>query len=399
MIHFLYCLILSLCAGSVLAGTGLNETEALRLALSRPEFSDLLQARVSEAEADVLAVSLWANPTLETARDKTGVTREISWKLMQPLDFSGRRGLREEAARHRVRATESDNRARKNDRAVELRRAFHELLRQQAILRAVGNWTTRFTAIGEVVNKLARAGEVAGYDRRRLAREQRTAEAKLAETQADLERHRARLSALIGRDVGEGIEGRLIPDMPPTLLGLRERLAVRPDLNALSARVDAAQADHAATQHNLPEVSVGVGGKRVDDGTQRNNGNQIMLSFALPIFERQQAGNQRSVAQAMAARAELDLARQQTEGELAGLHRQLTQLIITAEHYRSDAVAPSLDLVRIAEAAYRAGESTILELLDAYKGVLEAETTALDLEWKAREVRIELDQLTGNHPQ
>ncbi|MBK9018482.1 MAG: hypothetical protein IPL72_00165 [Sulfuritalea sp.] len=86
-------------------------------------------------------------------------------------------------------------------------------------------------------------------------------------------------------------------------------------------------------------------------------------------------------------------------GELVGLHRQLTQLLAAAERYRSDAVAPSADLVRIAETAYRAGESTILELLDAYKGALDAETTALDLEWKAREVRIELDQMTGNHPQ
>ena len=41
----------------------------------------------------------------------------------------------------------------------------------------------------------------------------------------------------------------------------------------------------------------------------------------------------------------------------------------------------------------------VLELLDAYKGALEAETTALDLEWKARDARIELDQLTGSHPE
>ena len=137
----------------------------------------------------------------------------------------------------------------------------------------------------------------------------------------------------------------------------------------------------------------------MDDGVLRNNGNLLMLSFALPLFDRQQAGDRRSAAQAMAARAELGLARQQAEGELVGLHRQLTQLLAAAERYRSDAVAPSADLVRIAETAYRAGESTILELLDAYKGALDAETTALDLEWKAREARIELDQLTGNHPQ
>ncbi|MDP1653185.1 MAG: TolC family protein [Rhodocyclaceae bacterium] len=396
--RFSFALALALLASPAWSG-GLTEAEALRLGLSRPEFSDLLDARVGEAEADALVAGTWANPTLELARDKTGATRETSWQLMQALDLSGRRGLREDAARHRIRAVESDNLARRNERAVELRRAFHELLRRQELLRAVGDWAARFAAIGGVVDKLARAGEVAGYDRRRLEREQRSAEAKLAETRADLERSRARLAALIGRDIGDRIAGRLTPETPPAMPSLQARLAARPDLSALAARVDAAQADNAAAQRHLPELSVGVGGKRADDGVARANGNLVMLSFSLPLFDRQQAGDRRSAAQAQAARAELGLARQQAEGELAGLHRQLTQLIAAAERYRGAAVAPSAELVRIAETAYRAGESTILELLDAYKGALEAETTALDLEWKAREVRIELDQLTGNHPQ
>lgn len=403
--------------------TTLNETEALRLGLARPEFSDWLRGRAGEAEADALAASLQANPTLELARDKTGTRRETSWQLAQPVDLSGRRGRREEAARHRVRAVESDNLARRNERAADVRRSFHDLLRQQETLRAVGNWAARFASIGNVVDKLARAGEVAGYDRRRMAREQHTAEAKLAETRADLERSRARLNALIGREccnaeAGNSVVGRLSPDVPPPLPPLLARLGERPDLAALAARADAFQADNAVAQRNLPEVTIGIGSKRVDDGgggsgggsgggggggggggsTIRENGKLLTLSFALPLFDRQQAGDRRSAAQAMTARAELSLARQQAEGELAGLHRQVTQLIAAAERYRVDAVAPSADLVRIAETAYRAGESTILELLDAYKGALDAETTALALEWKAREAHIELDQLTG-HPQ
>jgi cobalt-zinc-cadmium efflux system outer membrane protein len=390
---------LGLHVSAVLASTDIDEAETLRLGLSRPEFSDLLQSRVGEAEADALTAGTLSNPTLSMGHDKTGATRETSWQLMQPLDFSGRRGLREEAARYRIRATELDNLTRRNARAVELRRAFYFMLRQQEMLRAVADWAAQFAAIGNIVDKLARAGEVAGYDRRRLVREQRSAEARVSGSRADLERDRARLAALIGRDVGDRVVGRLLPDAPATLPGLSAKLAVRPDLTAFAARADAAQSDHLATRRNLPEISVGIGGKRVDDGVLRNTGNLLMVSFALPLFDRQQAGEQRSAAQIKAARAELGLARQQAEGELTGLHRQLTQLIAAAERYRADAVAPSAELVRIAETAYRAGESTILELLDAYKGALEAETTALDLEWKAREVRIELDQLTGTHPQ
>ena len=64
--------------------------------------------------------------------------------------------------------------------------------------------------------------------------------------------------------------------------------------------------------------------------------------------------------------------------------------------YRTRAVGESAELLRIAEAAYQGGESTLLELLDAYRGALEAEMTALDLEWKARQARIDYDLLTGS---
>jgi cobalt-zinc-cadmium efflux system outer membrane protein len=377
---------------------GLTEGEALRLGLAHPEFSELQQARLGAAEADVLEAGVWPNPTLEFGRDKTGAALERSWQISQPLDLSGRRGLRTEAARQRLLATAAGNRAARNERTAELRRAFHELLRQQEATRAVAAWAERFSVIDHVVAKLAKGGEVSGYDRRRLAREQRSAEARLAESGAEQARGQARLAALIGRAI-DGIAGRLLPEAPPALPALQAQLAARPEFAALAARVEAAHGERAAAQRNLPELTLGIGGKRVEEGPLRENGNTLMLAFNLPLFDRQQAADRRGAAQAQAAQAELSLARQQAEGELLGLHRQATQLIAAAARYRAEAVAPSAELVRIAESAYRAGESTVLELLDAYKGALEAELTALDLEWKARAARIELDQLTGSHPQ
>lgn len=394
----LAALVLGACAANAIAGSALTEAEALRLGLSRPELSGLQRARVEEAEADRVSAATWANPTLELSRDNTGRTGEKSWQIVQPLDLSGRRGLREAAANHRVRATGADNLARQNELVAELRHAFHDVLRQQETQRAVGGWLRRFAVVGSVTEKLVRAGEVAGYDSRRLAREQRGTEAKLAEADAGLERARARLAALIGRDFGDGIEGQLLPDAPPPLPALQARLAARPDFAALAARAEASRTDAAAAQRKLPELTVGIGGKRVDDGALRENGNLATLSFALPLFDRQQASSRRSAAQAAAVSAELGLARQRAEGELLGLHRQTMQLIAAAARYRNEAVAPSTELVRIAETAYRAGETTVLDLLDAYRGALDAELAAIDLEWKARAASIELDQLTGNHP-
>jgi cobalt-zinc-cadmium efflux system outer membrane protein len=378
----------------------LTETEAVRIGLARPELADLTRARIAEADADMVAAGTWANPSLEFSRDKTGVSRESAWRIAQPLDVSGRRGLRQDAARLRLDATHADIRAGRAERTAEIRRSFHEVLRQQSAVRVMDAWRTRFTVIGNVVDKLARAGDASGYDRRRLAREQQAAEARTAEARAGLDRSRARLAALIGSaPTEEGVSGTLLPDLPTGMSALQARLAQRPDLAALAARADAADADNSAAQRNFPDLTVGVGGKRTDDGVLRESGTLFSVSMALPIFDRQLGAAQRSAAQAMAARAEHALARQKAEGDLIGLHGQLAQLIAAAERYRQEAVVPSADLVRIAETAYRAGESTVLELLDAYKGALEAETTALDLEGKARDVRIELDQLTGSHPE
>ena len=80
---------------------------------------------------------------------------------------------------------------------------------------------------------------------------------------------------------------------------------------------------------------------------------------------------------------------------LRGIWRQAVELRQTAESFRRESLAGSSDLTRIAETAYRAGEGGILELLDAYKAQLEAETTLLDLELRARLARIELDALSG----
>lgn len=381
----------------------LTEAEAVRLALTRPEFSELQQARLDEAEADVLEAETWANPTLELSQDRLDTTREQTWQIAQPLDLSGRRARRTEAAHHRLRATEADNAANQSERIAELRRTFHELLYQQKVVAAVTSWAGHFGEIHRVVDKLSRAGEVSGYDRRRLAREQQNANARLAEVRTEREHARARLSALLAQkhilSNDDEAGGELLPDAPPPLPDLQARLARRPGFTALEERAEAAQSEHLASQRKLPELTLGIGGKRSDDGLKRDKGNTVLLSFSLPLFDRQQAADRRSAAQARAARAELGIARQQAQGELNGLHARLTQLIATAKHYRSEAVAPSAELVRIAEAAYRAGESSVLELLDAYKGALDTELTALDLEAKARTASIELDHLTGQTTQ
>ena len=381
------------------AQSPLTEVEAVRLGLTRADLADLERGAVQAAEADALAAGLFPNPTLSYSRERFGGspdTVEHTWMLGQTFDVSGRRGLHREAASRRVAAVAAGNASRQLAMAAEIRRSFHEVLFRQETIRATATWVQRFERVEGMVGKLARAGEASGYDRRRLARERQTAEARLAAERAELERARARLSALTGMQEAPAVRGELLPPPPSPVDRALPRLDQRPDLQVLSRRADAFELDgRAAKRGGIPDVTVGIGPKRTDDGITRENGVALSLSVPLPVFDRQQAGQQRAAAEALQARAEYRLAKRRAEGELHGLYRQAEGLRATAADYRSRAVAASPELLRIAETAYQGGESSLLELLDAYRGALEAETTALELEHRARQARIEYDLLAN----
>ncbi|OJW85627.1 MAG: hypothetical protein BGO62_12030 [Thiobacillus sp. 65-1402] len=352
------------------------------------------------AEADVLAAGLFPNPTLSYSRESVDGsldTVEQTWMLEQAFDISGRRGLHREAASRRVAAVTAGNATRQLQMAAEIRRSFHEVLFRQETIRVTETWAQRFARVEGMVGKLARAGEASGYDRRRLARERQTAEARLAAERAELDRSLAHLVALTGAPEVPLLKGELLPSAPVPVETVLTSLDQRPDLQALSRRAEAADLEgRAAKRGGIPEVTVGVGPKYVDNGITQDNGVALSLSVPLPVFDRQQAGQQRAVAEALQARAEYRLAKSRAEGDLRGLNRQAEGLRATAIDYRSRAVAASPELLRIAETAYQGGESSLLELLDAYRNTLETETTALELEKRARDARIEYDLLTGS---
>jgi cobalt-zinc-cadmium efflux system outer membrane protein len=382
------------------AQTTLTEVEAVRLAFARSDLSDLEQGSVKAAEADVLAAGQLPNPVLSYNREHIGGspdTIEQSWMLSQNFDLSGRRGLRRDAADRRVEVAVAENAGRRSELAAEIRRGFHDALFRQKNIRATETWVQRFAKVEGMVEKLVRSGEASGYDRRRLARDRQAAEARLASERADLGRALARLAAFTSATGDLVVSGELLPPPPPPIEVALDRLAQRPDLLALSRRAEAADLDgQAAKLGAIPDVTVGIGPKWVDNGNSRDNGVALSLSVPLPVFDRQQAGQQRAAAEAMQARATYHLARTRAEGELRGLSGQAEALRAAATDYRTRAAAASPELLSIAETAYRGGESSLLELLDAYRGALETETAALELERRAREARIEYDLLTGS---
>lgn len=402
MRHLLPIVLLTLhCAAWAQTAT-LTETDAIRRGMARPELSDLDTAQVDIARSDVLAAGVLPNPTIGYTSDRgRGATlnNEETWLLSQSFDLSGRRGLRREAAEQRVEAAYSGNRLRHAQWTAEIRHRFHETLFQQEVVRATEAWSLRFKRVEGIIEKLAKAGEASGYDRRRLARERQNAELRLSSAKSDLDRAGQRLAALLGAPGNSPgtVVGDLLPGVPQAMADDIRDIERRPDLQVLSRRAEAADLEGKATGRGwIPDVTLGVGPKRRETSLSNETSTVVALSVPLPLFDRQQAGQQRAAAEAMNARGEFNLARARAEGELRGLFQQLERLISAAKGYRAGALADTPELLRIAESAYKGGESSLFELLDAYRGALDTEINALELDWKARQARIEYDLLTGS---
>jgi outer membrane protein, heavy metal efflux system len=385
------------------AAAPLDEDEAVRRALARPALHDELRARADLARADEIAARRWPNPQAswshEQVRAAGATEREDVAVLSQRFDLSGRRGLLGDAAARRAEAAEAEGALVRLDVEAEARRAFADALAQErrvGILRAA---VERLETVVGAVALRAASGDVAGYDRRRVEREQVTVLGRLDVEEGALARARSRLAALIGAVdplAPLALRGDLTATAPPPLATLAERLPSRPDLEALDLEARSGELEaRAAGRWLIPEVELGGGLKSVDAGSGRDSGFAAALTIPIPLFSRGQDERLRGDARARAARGRLSLAVDAARAAVAGLHADATRLAAAAARYRESGTADGAALLRSAEAAYRGGEVGVLELIDAYRAALDAELSLVELEWAARRARIDLDRTAG----
>lgn len=398
---FFVAMLTVLCAPP-LAALEITESEAVTAALARTDFKALEASRRLAVEAEVEQVGLLPNPEVSFGREgfttAGGRTIETSYELSQRLDLAGRRGLAEQAAAQRLSATDSEIRDDRHDAVAEVRRAFGEALYRARTVDRLEQGLARLTTTKGIIERLAAAGESSGYDRRRVARELQGVGVRLETAAAELARSRAVLSAYFEEaDPAEIVPiGSPLPAPPLPLATLRATLHERPDLVALLARADAAAGELAIAERAwIPDVTIGVGNRVFDQAGAENDRIMLSLSMPLPVFDRGKPAAKRAAALREGFRAEHALRLARLDAELDGLWQQATRLHAAALAFRTESLAGSRELTRIARIAYQAGEGGVLDLIDAFRTELDTELLSLELDYRARLARIELDQTAG----
>jgi cobalt-zinc-cadmium efflux system outer membrane protein len=383
---------------ALVTATSLTEVHGLQLGLNQQDFVRLLDSRVEAAQGNLIARQTWINPVFQLYREEVGDETETGVHLYQRLDFSGQRRLNRDAARMGLGAIVASNAVQRIQRGAAIRQHFYQVLFHQEQQRLFGQWTAKFSVMETAIEKREAAGDISGYDRRRISQEKVAILSWQRQSTAQLAATWQYLLGLIGSENSQefdAVEGQLIPvelrPLPVVLKSLVQHPALvqqqrQADTSRLTAR--------AVARSHLPEITIGLGRKRVVVPGGSDSGLMLSTSIPLPLFDRKQGARQQATAEASQAKSEYQLAVQETQATVRALWYKAGQLRENAQLFSEQSVATSYELVRIAEISYHANEIGVLELIDAWRSALDAEVTALQLALEARLVRIELDKMS-----
>lgn len=383
-----------------ISGT-LSESQAVELALARKELKQAVQGARDVELGRAESAARWPNPELAYTREETFGslgTRDDYLTLSQRIDLSGRRALRAEAAEARAEA--ETTRGQRTEVAVveRVRTRFYAAVFHSLRVDAVKSWDGRIGQALAVVARRERGGYSATYDRLRIERERRVAQAQLAKARAGDERSRHELKALIGKPVASRLDGVLLPAKDAeSLSSLQARVAQRPDLRVFDLQLRAAMLEErAASRWWVPELKLELGWKGSDQGAAgRSDGYVLGAALSLPLWDETKGAGRSARGRAQVARAQRNLELGVASSEVEGARAELKRLRKAALAFRAEALTQNQRLVGMAEKGYLAGELGLLELLDAYRVATEDSLTALDLDWAARQSEIRLKRLVG----
>lgn len=377
-----------------------TEVEAVRRVLGRPDLKYLWALPEAQAKAQRTEAGLWANPSLEATRDHpngpAGLRREDTFLLTQPVDLSGRRGLRKAAGDLRVGAAQGQGEAIQAELVQRVRLAFHQTLLHQERVKRLEAATSRVGRLAEALDRQEKAGEASGADRRRAQREWDGLRARLAQERAALHRAQEQLNVLAQwQGASEALEGNLVPEGPPPLDDVLKRLSEAPGQRQAQLEAKALDLEARASRRWTPDFSLGAGVKRWEEGGLKGNGAVFSFGVTLPAWNRGQAQRQRAEAEAREAQTRATLAQDDAQAEAKALWREASDLGATAREILGRAVEDTPKLLKGADASFDAGEISLFELLDAQRSALDTDLQSLDLAFAARRARLDLDRLLG----
>ncbi len=364
----------------------------------RSALADLLTPNVSAATN----YTRYNEPFFSFTGSPSSTVATASLEARYTLLGAGKLGelRRSRASLSSAEATEAASRFR-TARATD--QAYYGVLAEGELSRVAADRLRRATEQLDVSRVRVQAGEAIATDSLQLLLEVNRARLEVLRRDSALSVSRLRLGrqiGLAGPADAAPLDSAPRPPLPVTLEAAVEELRVRgPELEAArAAERRAAAALGAEREGYLPDVTLSVTAAAYDSEffPQFLKRNSVALTVSLPIWD----GGRRELSVAR-ARAQRDIARAQREERERATAEEMAQAY---NGYRTASagielarigVSVSAETYRVQGARYREGASTILDLLEAQVGLVEAEATLVQSRYAARLALAQIEALLG----
>jgi len=347
---------------------------------------DLARAEAARRRAGTLG-----SPRLEFWREQPGANLSLTnWTLAWTPPLDGRFGLGKKAADAGVAAAGEELALDRAGLRREMRGVFAgwSLGHQRCALLSLR--LERVAALAEQERQRARVGAESGLSARRLALAEAEARAALREAEAASARAEAEARAW-----QPGLGGDAVP-VVPALAGPPEGIDAgsSPRVRLVERQLEQAQLESRVAGRFWGSPTLQAGLQRLEEGGGVRTGPIFAASWSIPLFDRSQGARAEAGRRAEIAASRLEQAQALTGAELQGGLDAYRSLFMAVREAR-EASAETDRVIEAATAAYRAGEASLTDLLDALRSAFETRLRDLDLRAQALAAHRDLEAVLG----
>jgi len=332
-----------------------------------------------------LPLNLSGNPLTE---------QQYSYSISQAFELGGKRGKRISFADANAQVARAQFETVLWQLTNDLKRKFYAVILAKSLLNLATENEATFQEVLKHTSELVQAGEISGLDLTRLEVEKLKFDTDLANSERDYEVALRDLRVTLGGDY-RTMEIEAVGSLDPqsydfTFPDLRDKaLAARPDLKA--AKLSELAADESIRLQDaqrIPDLNLAGGINQVPGGT---NTYTYGVGITLPVHDRNQGERAKARIEKQKAQNQEQLVTNQI---ISDVDKALIALQIQkrrVELYRSGVITKVNKIQDLTEYSLKAGESSILDLLDAirtrretlagfYQTLFDYESAVLDLE-------------------
>jgi len=340
---------------------------------NNPELAAAQQQRAL-ADADSLVSRAYPNPELEIGagpwRSRLGASNGTAsiFGITQPIDLPSVRAPRIGAAMAGIASADAFVDAARLSIGYQARQAYAEVLRRQGDERIARENAELLGQIRDRVLKRVGVGEAPRFELVRAEAEALVAQNALAASALRVEEARATLRRLTANTLPPQFELRgAMPDpgSPPALAALQtEVVAAHPALRGLAAEQERARqrlAQERALRAPQPAIRL------LDASDPEMRSTTLGVTLSIPLWNRREGQIGQAVAAIDLAAAQLEQQRLQLLRELDSAYARLSIAQRQLQNFEAGLLRSAETALQGAEAAYRFGERSFLEVLDAQR--------------------------------